>query len=106
MVEATLYCVPLFHGLRIYVILGGVLLDLRASASFRRYSNRSRLKVNLVILHPHECTGLGPIERMVNMVAALLFRLAAQTRHEESITLRQRGDLGDAWWLCPSALEL
>ena len=71
------YYVPLFHGLGIYVFTSWVLLHLRASAVLRKiFKPDSGFKLNLVILHPDNCMGLGPIEDMVKSVAAVLISLS------------------------------
>jgi hypothetical protein len=65
--------------------------------------NRGFLKAQVF----HQPPNIVGHRALVTAARPLVSRtVAAQTRHEESIMLRQRGDLGDSWWFCTPALEL
>jgi hypothetical protein len=71
------YYVALFHGLFIYILASWTLLDLRASAVLRKiFKSKSGFTLKLVLLHPDDCMGLGPVEDMVNSVAIVLISLS------------------------------
>lgn len=71
------YYAFIVHGLAIYILFSWVLLHLRASFVLRRVlREESRFKVNLVILHPDDCMGLGPIGDMVKSAATVLISIS------------------------------
>jgi len=71
------YYAAIVHGFAVYVLLSWGLLHFRASHKLHRiFKDKKRFRINLVVLHPDDCMGLGPISDMVRMTAGVLIAIS------------------------------
>jgi len=71
------YYAAIVHGFAVFVLLSWGLLHFRASHKLHRiFKDKKRFRINLVILHPDDCMGLGPISDMVRVTAGVLISIS------------------------------